>query len=153
MIFCVSNTVIGHVNNTEIIQFDIFETKFNYFNNFTLIWTKTLIILSTTINNLFKRLLVLFNETKKERKFYIINCVFYKICTLIEIITKTLSNAEGLPPRCTWPSTVILVSCLRFSTTTCLTFSAVMGSPSLSIAPSATMIIFKRWPAARSCIQ
>ena len=31
---------------------------------------------------------------------------------------KTRSNAEGLPPRCTWPKTVILVSCFRFLTTT-----------------------------------
>jgi hypothetical protein len=65
--------------------------------------------------------------------------------------TKTLSKADGLPPLWTCPSTVILVSCCRFSTTTCLTFSAVMGSPSRSIAPSATMMILSRCPVERSC--
>lgn len=61
-------------------------------------------------------------------------------------LTKTLSNAEGLPPRCTCPNTVILVSCCSLSTTTFLICSAVIGSPFRSIAPSATMIILSRCP-------
>uniref|UniRef100_A0A6B0U3T5 Putative secreted protein n=1 Tax=Ixodes ricinus TaxID=34613 RepID=A0A6B0U3T5_IXORI len=45
---------------------------------------------------------------------------------------RILSKAEGLPPLCTCPRTVTLVSCFRLSTTTFLTSSAVMGCPALS---------------------
>lgn len=64
--------------------------------------------------------------------------------------TNTLSKADGLPPLWTWPNTVILVSCCNLSTTTLCTFAAVIGSPFLSIAPSATIIIFNRCPVRRS---
>ena len=81
-------------------------------------------------------------------------CAFVKSSFNITVIsmthTRTLSKADGLPPLCTCPSTVILVSCCRFSTTTCLTFSAVIGSPSWSMAPSATIMIFSRCPVERS---
>lgn len=74
----------------------------------------------------------------------------FKITVISMTHTRTLSKADGLPPLCTCPSTVILVSCCRFSTTTCLTFSAVIGSPSWSMAPSATIMIFSRCPVERS---
>lgn len=87
-------------------------------------------------------------------------------------ITKILSKAEGVPPLCTWPRTVVRVSKPSFcdtswkraqfminlpdmwlnhmisyaETLTCLTWSQVMGLPLRSIAPSATMIIFSREP-------
>lgn len=62
------------------------------------------------------------------------------------------SNADGLPPRCTWPKTVILVSCFKLSTIIFLTSSAVIGLLFLSTAPSETIIIFNLCPAALSYI-
>lgn len=89
--------------------------------------------------------------------------------------TRILSKAEGVPPLCTWPKIVLRVSKPSFFVTswqkstwlqlpyvqlylssrgmlqqgpqiTCLIWSQVIGLPVRSIAPSATIRIFKREP-------
>lgn len=94
-----------------------------------------------------------------------------KSFTSSKIITKILSKAEGVPPLCTCPRTVVRVSkpslsvtswkgkklvwtrvCVQFNifdeekNVTFLIWSEVMGLPSLEMAPSATMMTFKREP-------
>lgn len=93
--------------------------------------------------------------------------------------TRTLSKAEGVPPLWTWPKTVVRVSKPSFFETNCkdglyekkkktpkeppawthieltlltsLICSHVIGLPLRSIAPSATMMMFKREPRPLCC--
>lgn len=66
--------------------------------------------------------------------------------------TRILSNAEGFPPLWTWPRIVTRASSPSLSTITFFTFSEVIGFPSWSTAPSATITMLSLLPSFLSWI-